>query len=132
MLREEIARYIAQELNEFTWDENIFVDHMAKDPAEAAAVIGSDSPDGDFWMPNYRVEGLQIIVRSGRLPTWAQNRGEEIYDLLHGMSNQKMGDNWEIISMQAIAGGPTPLGRDDSGRFRFSFNFTMEVLKNGS
>jgi hypothetical protein len=131
MLISEIAEYL-QFKNIGIFDEvgtsgNIFIMTMPASPDNSISLYNRGGSPGDGKL-GYDPISIELIIRGTRAIE-TQQRGQNIYNTLHGFHNNYFKANgiW-IVSCLADQAGPNYIGKDENKRFEFSLNLTIEIM----
>jgi hypothetical protein len=105
---------------------NVFVDRLPDSPDRAYRFGHVPGPEADARL-GWDDRRLQIVCRGTTDPRVAYQDAMDIFAALHGAEDVETEDGTVIAWIISQQTGPTPLGIDDKGRYRYSLNFRMEV-----
>lgn len=135
MLPEGIARYLAAE-GIVTWDAtgpdgNVHLERMPDDDVVdgvRVAVYQYGGPEADT-LHGYDEPGLQVKVRGDGDPRTSRRVAQQIYDALHGLSDETLPDDDATVLLACIGvqSGPVSIGTDERGRHEHVVNFRTEI-----
>lgn len=106
---------------------DIFIEDIPPDPTNVIVILGATGvsiPGGSRQIGTLNFPRFQVYVRNTSYTT-ASAKLKAVRDALHAKYGVIL-PNWRILSCHADQEGG-PVGKDDSGRFEFSINFTTEV-----
>lgn len=131
MLEKEIAIYLDNleilEFDETGLTGNTFINTLPSQPDELIGIYLKGGTEPDIWN-NYRSPGVQFIVRGTEDPRWANQKAEEIYEALNGLSSIQLGVFY-LVGCFGEQSSAIHIGQDGNGRHEFSINFQLEVKK---
>ena len=110
---------------------NLFLGDLPATPVSAQAITPKTAPASDF--SDLRSEGVQIIVRRD---TTSERVGYDaamtIRDALHGLRHVTLDpggvDETRLVWLKADDSGPLPLGKDSTGKQRWSLRFIAQTI----
>ena len=119
----DIADYLASEIAALVVDANLFVgDEPADSPDECVTIVGSPGYDNESGI---EIRPFQVIVKNtSYVPT--QTLAYDVYDLL--MNKPGFPSTIEDVFYCEVLNSPSPLQRDERGRWVFSMNFLLRML----
>ncbi|SET94702.1 hypothetical protein SAMN05421676_11210 [Salinibacillus kushneri] len=134
MLETEIAVYL-DNLGILTFDEtglsgNTFINTIPSQTDEVIGIYLKGGSEPDIWN-DYRSPGMQFIVRGTEDPRWANQKSEEIYETLNGLSSIQLGVFY-LVSCFGEQSSAVHIGQDSNGRHEYSINFQLEITKEAS
>lgn len=104
-----------------------FLDDMPSGPDTAVAITSYQAGvEPDSLLP-YDEPRIQVRTRDLD-PTAARTRCKALYDELHGLGPVDLPDGTRLILCVALQGGPTAIGKDQTGRTEYVCNFRAEHL----
>lgn len=132
-LSEQIGRFLdARGLGTFslTSGGNIFINRSPSSPDEALSVYLTGGPASDP-RNEYGRTNFQVVIRTKPNDVMTGERiAREMVNALNGFSSQPLVDGgYYIIDTVALQNGPNGIGQDQSFRFEYSQNFTIEYVK---
>lgn len=103
-----------------------FIETLPDKPRDAVMLksTGGDEPEVKHPFDTRR---FQVLVRGGTDPRPAKARAEAIYDALHGLLHEELGDGTYIVAIGGVQAGPIHIGTDDNNRHMYSLNFWARV-----
>lgn len=84
-------------------------------------------PIGGLQNASYATKTVSVLVHWGRSCTPAEQKAQQVYDLLAGQSGNIGGK--EIIMFSMRSGEPIGMGTDDKGYYEFVINFVIYYRK---
>ena len=131
MLNSEIAQYLEANghgaYDPTGTNGNIFDEKMPSSPDEAIFIESTGGPEMDTLL-GYDMETRRILVRGGQDPRDPKQLAKDIYNDLHGFSNDTLvTDGIFVVGAHGIQSGPVNIGQDDNNRHRFSINFRFRI-----
>lgn len=109
----------------------MFLGELPATPISGQAITPKTAPPSDY--SDHQLEGVQIIVRRD---TASERAGfvaaMDIRDALHGLRGVTLDpggtDHTRLIWLRADDSGPLPLGKDATGRQRWSLRFLAQTV----
>lgn len=134
LLTRQVAVYLSNHgvgrFSEGGSDGNVFINSMPSSPNEAIAVYATGGPPVDP-RNEYVNRAIQVLIRTvPNDPRKGEATAQAVIDLLKGFNGGYLaaGGNY-IIDIAAQQDGPNNIGQDDNGRYEFSQNFLIEMVK---
>ena len=118
----DIANYINTNTS-LTLGEDLFIGTLPANVENCVGIFQSGGIEPTTYLDIIKPT-IQVLVRNTNYET-AQQLAYEIYDSLHQLYNQTMG-NTEIYTVFALQ-EPTDIGEDETGRAVFTGNYVLEV-----
>ena len=109
---------------------NIFINSMPSAPNEAIAIFATGGPEIDR-RNEYAGRAIQVLIRTvPNDPRPGETMSQAVIDLLKGFNGGYLaaGGNY-IVDIAAQQDGPNNIGTDENGRYEFSQNFIVEMVK---
>ena len=131
MLNGEIAEYL-DGLGHGDYDPtgtngNIFIDALPSSPDEAIMIESTGGVESDNKL-GYDMPTVRILVRGGLDPREPKQLAIDIYNDLHGFSNDRLiNEGIFVVGVFGIQSGAASIGQDDNNRHRFSINFRFRI-----
>jgi len=108
-----------------TFATNLFIANEPAEPNNCVTIkdYGGYGTDLGLTTQGYERPSIQIMVRNtGYIAGYAL--AESIQVALHGLSHQTI--NGTVYTVIYCTSGPASLGKDESGREKFSINFNLQ------
>lgn len=128
MIEAGLAQYLDNQ-EVLTFDEtgtsgDVFINVLPSNPDKAVGIFsqGGSAPSPKFVE---QTTDLQFLVRGDADPRPAENLAQSIFNHLHGLTQEDLPDGTYLLQSRAMQGKPIHIGRDDSGRHKFSVNFRL-------
>ena len=118
----DIANYINTNTS-LTLGEDLFIGTLPANVENCVGIFQSGGIEPTTYLDIIKPT-IQVLVRNTNYET-AQQLAYEIYDSLHQLYNQTMG-NTEIYTVFALQ-EPTDIGEDETGRAVFTGNYVLEI-----
>lgn len=109
---------------------NIFINSMPSSPNEAIAIYATGGPMIDP-RNEYAGRAIQVLIRTAANdPRPGETRAQAVIDVLKGFNSGYLaaGGNY-IVDISAQQDGPNNIGTDENGRYEFSQNFIVQLVK---
>lgn len=134
MLSVELGQWLGAQVEALTWSEtgpaNIAMNEMPTSPDHVVTIVDTGGTEPDSKLP-YNEAHFQLIIRSDANPQWAFEVWDELFSLLHGKRNFRLGANGDgtlVLWCLVRQAGPVSIGTDDNDRHTYTMNLRMEVL----
>ena len=128
MLETGLAQYLDNQ-EVLTFDAtgvsgDTFINVLPSSPDEAVGIFsqGGSAPSPKFVE---QFTDIQFLVRGGPDPRTSEDLAQSIFNYLHGLTQENLPDGSYLLQARAMQGKPIHVGRDDSGRHKFSVNFRL-------
>lgn len=125
MIITDLATYLATQTN-LVLGTNLYLSYQPEDPDEVVTMYDTGGVEPDRYLPTADPT-VQVIVRAGDYQT-AHDRAHEIANLLHGLTNQTIGDYYVYYIF--LLGEPAHIGRDKRERDEYTLNLHLKIRRN--
>lgn len=132
MIARALAMYLAQEIPSLVYSEtdptgvNVFIGHLPEAPDEAIVLRQSSGLPSSAKI-GYDGPTIQVVVRGTTNPLVGDALGREVYGKIHGLTSTTLPDSTRLILARGLQSGPTDIGPDENGRYRYGMNFAITV-----
>ena len=116
---DDITDYLDSQLSGFTVGTNLFETYMPENPDDCIMVKQTAGLPPDIYLPTHEYT-FQVVVRASTVPLGMTNSAA-VRNALQRKANFQQGNTYFYFVLLTGEGGD--IGRDNSGRELYSFNF---------
>lgn len=106
---------------------NVFLEALPQTPDVAVALKSFGGSEADSGLP-YDSPVVQLLIRGNQDPNTAGELWYDIYDKLHGATQETLSDGTLLVAAIVVQSSPVNIGPDGNGRIRFSMNVRCEIV----
>lgn len=125
MIINDLATYLTTQ-TDLVLGTSLYLSHQPESPDEVVAIYDTGGVEPDRYLPTADPT-VQILVRANDYET-AHDRAQEIAGILHGLTNQEIGDYYVYYIF--LLGEPAHIGRDKRERDEYTLNLHLKIRRN--